>query len=200
MNRKKAWNDLQATLNNLEDSISLFRKGRRDQYRSVAIGLRTLLCDKNTALLGIFPRAAFHPLNGFAARLAVKQSYLLENLVFSPPGIINSDGKGNVRIEKLFWKGNLLLLEQWLNQPLISKRVTLREFIKSIADKEGKHLDKEYDSTLQLVRHVNIANKKYHPELIVTIGEYVAGLLQHVVKTFFTKQEIEEWINNEHIY
>jgi len=85
MNRKKAWEDLSATLDNLEDSINLYRQGRKNVYRQVAINLRTLLCDSNSVLTRIFPNAALHPLNSFAAKISEEQAYLLKDLVLTQP-------------------------------------------------------------------------------------------------------------------
>jgi len=87
-----------------------------------------------------------------------------------------------------------LLLQPWLAQPLINEKITIREFISSTADKEGKHLDPEYNETLKLIKGISLASLAMHPELIVTIGEYVYSLLRHIVTTFFTKEEIKSWI------
>lgn len=197
MNRQKAWEDLIAILDNTEDSIKLYRNGRKNAYRSTAVGLNTLLCDENSVLLRIFPQARLHSLNGFAAKLTEKQSYLLKDLAFSPPGKLVFDGKGNAQIQDLFYKGQLLPINQWLTQPLINQKITIKEFIKSIADKEGKHSDPDYNDTLKLTKPVSLASKEMNPELIVTIGEYVIGLVRHVTATFFTKDEVEKWMEKK---
>jgi len=195
MNKNKAWEDLLAIIDNLEDSIKLYRNGRKNAYRQTAIGLRTLLCDNNCVLKRVFPTAALHPLNNLASKLSEKNSYLLKNLVFNQPGCVVLDEEGNVKIENLFYKGKLLLLDQWLIQPLINQNITIKEFITSVADKEGKHSDPEYNETLNLVKSISLSSSQMHPELIITIGEYVSTLLRHITSTFFTKEEIQSWLN-----
>ena len=101
MNRKKDWDDLLAIIDNLEDSVKLFGEGRKNAYRQTAIGLRTLMCDPKCVLKRVFPTAALHPLNSLASKLSIKQSYILKDLVFSQPGTITLDEKGNPRIEPI---------------------------------------------------------------------------------------------------
>lgn len=195
MNKRKAWEDLNALIDNLEDSIKLYKSGRKNAYRLVAIGLRTLLCDADTVLLRIFPDAALHPLNSLASRLKSSSNPLLDVITFSTSGRVVLDGEGGVVVEDLFYDGEPLPLNNWLEQPLISKKITIKEFISSIADKEGKHSDPEYNSTLNLVRPVSIASKEFHPELLTAIAEYVEGVLRNIVSTV-TKEELQVWTNS----
>lgn len=198
MNRQKAWNDFVAILENTEDAIKLYRSGRKNQYRQVAINLNTLLCDGEVPLLiRIFPKAVFHPLNGLTVKLSKKNPSLFNSLIFSPPGTIRSDGKGGAKIENLFYKGELLPLKEWLEQPLASKHITIREFIKSIADKEGKHSDPTYGLVLDKVKIVSLASVQFHPELIVTLGEYVHGVLSNVSTSWNDQREISQWISQK---
>lgn len=72
------------------------------------------------------------------------------HLVFRMPGRVHFPGKGDPKIQTLFDERKTPIpLKEWLEQGLFNINITIRQLIKSVADKEGVHSDKEYDQTLK---------------------------------------------------
>lgn len=68
---------------------------------------------------------------------------------------------------------------KWIEQPFINLEITIREFIKSIADKEGAHSDAEYNKTLNFTKSIHYADKESHIAGITGIAHYVSKVLKN---------------------
>ncbi len=166
----KAMVDLSASKKIMQSNIKLFHEGHRDSYRVIAGELRKLLCDgKNSLIPRLFPKAALHPLRG----VNLKGS-LMEGLVFRMPSRVHFDGKGSPKILELFDpRKKTISIEEWLDQPLFNKDITIRELIRSVADKENAHSDPHYNDTLKFTKSVKLGDEAIHEQHIVAIGEYI---------------------------
>jgi hypothetical protein len=171
MNSRKAIDDLRDSLSAVEDHIRLFHGGRAHAYRSAAVELRKLLCDGNNSLLPrLWGRIRLHPLNA--------PPDVDDAVIFQKPGFVECDGTGGYRVLGLFDEHRAPMdLSDWLAQPLLSKTVTIREFIRSVADKEGAHSDKNYNATLHLARSVNILNDPIHKSFVIAVAEYIVRVV-----------------------
>ena len=68
-------------------------------------------------------------------------------------------------------------LELWLDQPFIFPDVTVREIIRSVADKEGAHADPKYNDTLFRSKAVKYGLNDSHLHNIVGIAESLLEFL-----------------------
>ena len=180
MPSKKDIEDCLASRNILAANIGMFHQGNRDLYRVVAVELRKLVCDgKNSLIPRLFPSAGFHPLRG---RLP---DHLKEGLVFQMPAQIRFDGKGGSRIVALFnYRAEPLPLDAWLDQDLFNSTITIRELIRSVANKESAHSDKNYNDTLNFTRSVKLVDEEIHKQHIVAIGEYLLAMMTNTIKQY----------------
>lgn len=184
MDVDKANRDLRASLNIIKANSELVHRGHADCYRVIAGELRKLLCDgRSTLAPKVLSDLQFHPL---ISRLResgiVDPSHGLivpaSAVRFYMPGVLNFDGKGGCTAQVLFdERANAIPLESWLEQPLFQCKLTIRELIRSVADKEGVHSDAEYNETLQLTRSIILPNGEIHTKYILWIGEYVAKII-----------------------
>lgn len=194
MNKHKILNDFCASIEILQTNIKAYHAGRKNSYRVIAVELRKLLCDKqkgNDVSLApkILGTIKLHPLRG-------KQAKIDKNTTLYIPGRIYFNGKGKVSIDSLFNESLCPLeLGDWLEQKLHSLEITVREFIRSVADKEGAHADDNFNTTLQKTKSVVLASDDFlSSEIIIAIGEYVLKML---IKGFSEakKNNIIKYIN-----
>ena len=174
----KSIRDLKASREILKGNLELFDKGNKSAYRVISVELRKLLCDgKNSLVVRLFPTAALHP------HLSYRPGEDLTRLQFQLVGEWYFDGKGGASLERIFNQTvQPLALQEWLEQPFISGTITLKDFIRSVADKEGAHSDKVYNSTLNLARQVKIAREDIVSNLIVGIGRYLLDVIDMAIE------------------
>jgi len=73
-------------------------------------------------------------------------------------------------------------LDEWLNQPFFSASITVRDFIKSVADKEGAHADSNWNEALMLAKSMYLAEEQMLGLLTVAMGEYILKVLNLIVR------------------
>lgn len=186
MNYRKALDDLKESSEILELNIGLFYDGKTSAYRVIAVQLRLLLCDGNQSLVPrVFKNVRLHPLWGGISKeqdAEWKNKFghsFKDGLVFQMPAMVEFDGKGGSKVIKLFdERREPIELQEWLDQDLFSKEITIRKLIRSVADKLAAHSDPEYGDTLNYTRTIKLVNEDIHKQFIVAIGEYVLRLIQ----------------------
>jgi hypothetical protein len=173
--------DFQASLEILNTNIQLFNSGTKSAYRVVAMELRKLLCDgPNTLITRVFQDFGLHKL--FGTDLREKMPSLQDGQLLLP-GQLTCTTEGKVSFELLFAKPpTIMALDDWLKQPLLGSDITVREMIRSVADKEGAHADKDYNDTLAYAKAVKYMQDDSHMHLIVGIGSYLRAYLRDVIK------------------
>ena len=166
---------LNASLQVIGVNVNAYYNGALYSYRPIAAELRKLLCDtqarKEISLLPqCFPGMQLHSLVG-------SQSMIDEDTVLYIPGLMSFDGKGGSEMEILFNEsGPMLPMQAWLDQRLFSSSMTLREFIRSVADKEGAHADKVPNDTLKLTKSVLFpGDETLAAKSIIAIARYVVN-------------------------
>ncbi|MFC1908667.1 hypothetical protein ACFLXD_02180 [Chloroflexota bacterium] len=191
MNRSKAIDDLKDSMNNLESNIRSFHEGNISAYKVVAVQLWFLLCDgKNPLVPRIFQNVKLHPLSGYMTEEEdedYKRKFghsFKEGLVFQMPAIVSFNGKGGSSIELLFdERRRPIELEEWLDQDLFNQKISIRQLIKSVRNKEAAHSDKDYDDTLAFTKSIKLVNEDIHIKFIVAIGEYALKFLRIALKS-----------------
>ena len=101
------------------------------------------------------------------------------------PSVVFFDGKGGSRITELFdQKAEPIPLQDWLDQEFFSEKITIKELIRSVADKVSAHSDKDYNDTLELTRRIKLVGEDVHKQHIVAIGEYVLGIMTATMRQY----------------
>ena len=175
-------------MNNLEGNIRLFHEGNTSAYRVIAVQLWLLLCDKKPLVPRVFQDVKLHPLLGYITKEEDEEwkkklgHSIEEGLVFQMPAMVRFNGKGGSRIEVLFdERRQPIELEEWLDQDLFNQKITIRQLIKSVRNKEAAHSDKNYDETLKFSKSIKLVNEDIHIKFVVAIGEYVLKILKNVI-------------------
>lgn len=185
MDAGKPQADLQASIEILRDSLTLYNQGRSAQYRVLAGELWKLLGDKTPLILRLFPAFKLHPLVGGTNTSGVGSHSPLDEIssILGPshfiiPGHITFDGKGGSKIHDFFNETiDPIKIDLWLNQKLFRDMITIRQLIKSIRDKESAHADPEYHEDLDVTRAVKLPDGNSHEKAIVAIGQYVLKMI-----------------------
>jgi len=182
MTRDKAREDLLAATEILQTNINVYRRqGKRQLYRVVASQLRLLLCDgRNSLLPRLFGDVRLHPMTGYIRDKRLDEIWkaqfgrtFTENRLFHQPFSVYVGEKG-ARIAELFNERlEPIPLEEWLDQPIFNAWLTVKELIRSVADKEAVHSDPSYNKTLKFTSSSRINEQALHEELIVCAGEYI---------------------------
>lgn len=173
----KSLSDIRASFSVIASNIKDYYKGNKHVYRPIAVELRKLLCDTNkgddiSLLKRLFPDFRLRPLYGSKDKVD-------KYTVLYIPGVIYSDGKGFSKIQELINENaQSLLIDDWLNQKLIDDTTTVRDFIRSVADKEGAHADREYNEILKKTKTVKIStNWALCDQFIIVISRYIIKAL-----------------------
>lgn len=91
------------------------------------------------------------------------------------PGRLSVSADGVSHFELLFAKSQeLMAVEEWIRQPFFSPSISIRELVKSVADKEGAHCDPDFNETLILAKLVKYARNESHVPAVVAIGDYLS--------------------------
>ena len=61
----------------------------------------------------------------------------------------------------------------------MTPRTTIREFIRSVADKEGAHADPAANDTLRLAGSIHYGTDDSHLHEIAAIAEYISGFVRN---------------------
>jgi len=178
----------------LRNAVKDFYSGKSYVYKTISIELRKLLCDtqnkKDISLFGLmFPEIKIRALPDYNIPASLK-----EGLVMSMPLLSNYDGKGGMIATLSLNRSCFVSKEEWLNQDLVNKDMTVGKFIRSISDKEGAHSDTTIDEYIKKINMFVIGNEDTYKYLIVAIGEYIANVIDEISKN--TKLRI----SNEHLF
>ncbi|MBI4528202.1 MAG: hypothetical protein HY695_30785 [Deltaproteobacteria bacterium] len=173
----KSEEDFQASLKILETAVTHYHRGLKDAYRVVAGELRKLLCDANPLLPRVRPKIRLHKLI-WTEKLEGCPS-LVNGLEVIIPGSMSQRPDGSCRFELLFAMNPVLMeVDQWIEQPFLSPSITVRELIRSVADKEGVHSDPDYNDTLIAAKLVKYIRDDSHIPSIIALGEYLLKWLR----------------------
>jgi len=172
----KSLHDLEASLAVISSNVTSYYSGNLHVYRPIAVELRKLLCDTrsgsdNSLVKRFFPDFRLHPLSG-------NQSRIDKFTVLYIPCQIKFDGRGGGSISTLFnEEATTLPLDEWLQQKMFDFSMTMRDFIRSVADKEGAHSDKSYNAVLGKTKSVILSDDTLAAKTIVVVGRYVVKVL-----------------------
>lgn len=185
MPNKKSIKDLIDCLNNLRDGIESYKSGKnRSAYKTIAVNLRVLLLDRNNRkeqplLFKVFQSVQFHPLrssmlsNDEETKKWRKECGLGTKGLFVIPSTIEFRSNGASDVTIFDETMSPIAMNVWLEQPLFTQEITIKQFISSVADKEAAHSDDICDKTLGTVSSVMVGTEMLHAQHMVAIGKYV---------------------------
>lgn len=176
----KSEGDFRASLRILAKAVNDYFAGFEDGYRTVAVQLRLLLCDGNPLLPRVRPDLELHKL--YWTEVLEGMPSLAENLAVLMPGQLTVSSGGLSYFELIFAKSGFLPVNQWVEQPFFSPNITVRELIKSVADKEAAHSDPGFNDTLLEAKIVKYVQVESHIPGIIAIGQYLLRWLADAAK------------------
>ncbi len=176
MNKSKALDDFKSLIEILENNINLFMKGKTSTYRTVSVQLRMLMCDKDSLSQRLFPSAKLHRISSIA-----NNSPELEMPALQLPIQLRFDG-GKVIDCDLSVDDVLISIKEWLEQPLLTQHITVREFIESVCDKESKHSDPDFNDTLNFTKNIKFGRDESRKWLMIALGKYILNILKNTVE------------------
>lgn len=163
---------LNASIETIGNNVEAHYKGSKYAHRTVAGELRKLLCDSkhkkdNSLIPRCFPKIQFGILNG-------PPDWIFDLDAFSTAGTVQTFANGEAEINQLFnhFEDSLFLAE-WLNQKVFHKTITLKEIIKSVADKEGVHADTDGNDVLSFINRNKFGNRPFSSTTIIAIARYI---------------------------
>jgi hypothetical protein len=163
----------------LKTHLQSFEEGNTLMYLPMAVELRKLLCEKNPSPLitRIIPHLKLYKLH--STELFKNNPSLLDKLVNFMPGRLDMTGNGKLpRFTLSFSRDRELMgLDEWLDQMLFKENITIRELIKSVADKEAAHADVEYNGTLVYCNTWSYNDVGCHIYGIYGIARFVSDLI-----------------------
>jgi hypothetical protein len=173
----KSEEDFAASVQLLDATLELYDKGLKDAYRAVATELRKLLCDGNSLLPRVRPNFRLHKLHWTEVLEGCPP--LTDGLEVMMPGRLTVSANGVYGFELLFAKTTALMsIADWVQQPIFSPQITIRELIRSVADKEAVHSDPDYNETLVKAKLVKYVRDDSHIPCIVAFGKYLTAWLR----------------------
>lgn len=175
-------------LEQIQLSVGNYVSGRRFAYKAISVQLRILFCDRTPLYKRLFPNARLHPFAGGIQNLPPSVRKYDKFLSFYLPGGQRQTESGMPIVVGLFNEEtpDVVPIEQWLDQQLLSLRITIRELIRSVANKDGgAHVDTNRNETLQKTAEIVLGDLEAHIPYIVSIGDYVCRSLLPYMKALY---------------
>lgn len=186
MEHYKTRENFERALKIIEDCSELVYQGNTSHWVNIAVQLYILLIDrgnkKGPLVEAFHPGIKFHPIFGY--RPQEDDSPLTKLREILGPDSVIYPGKLRFRGDKFYTvylfdqRADPLTREEWLDQPYLSGRITIRKLLTSVRHKEGAHSDTTYDDTLAKTRFFKIAGTPIDVIGIASIGEYVANKIR----------------------
>lgn len=186
----------------IDTCLSCYYRGEQHMYRPLAGQLRILFCDKPLSLIErVFPAIEVLPLNKIEwlapnelvpfrdksdHRIMVHHPTGQEYQLAKMPFVITeySNGLQTADLE-LDPKGKHLSLHEWLSQPILITpvNITIKEIIKSIADKGGgAHVDDAVNEAMRELFKTAPAGVGGHVLFIVALARLAQSLGLHYIQ------------------
>lgn len=176
---KKLLEDFEASCRSLADQIKLFDGGSTHAYRPVAVELRKLVAEARLEKCLAYKILGDFELNqNGTARMVERIPSLRGGPVFSLPGQVTVSSAGT-QLGTLFPAGaKRVPLSKWRREPFLAADITVYDFVKSVADREGAHADDEYDETLKRLVQIKLGDESARAHIVVSVGRYLLNELE----------------------
>lgn len=171
--------DLLNSIDLLNHYLSEFEKGNLTLYIPMSVELRKLLCEKDPSPLitRVLPDFKLYKLH--STSIFEKTPSLLDGLQHIMPGrLIVCEGKTPILTLLFSEDRELMRVDEWVNQFFFKEGITIYEFIRSVADKEGAHADPKDDANLKYCKNFSYGNLPSRILGIYSIARFVYDLIQ----------------------
>jgi hypothetical protein len=178
MDQRKTAADFLASVDVLNANLDLFHRQIRQVYRPLATELRKLLCDKpdRTLLPRVFEDVRLHKL---ASTERLERSPVWRDATFFSSGTLLVTREVTRYTLEFAASREQMPLDVWLQQPIMSPQMTIRDLIRSVADKEGAHSDPAPNDVLKFTGRIRYGADVSHSHEIAGIAEYIADFVRH---------------------
>jgi hypothetical protein len=175
----------------VESCLAAYYGGGEHMYRPLAGQLRILLCDQTPLLSRVFPSLKIGTLrpivwldppaatlmDGSNARLVIEHPAGQEYRLAGMPFLVTEYDNGLQVADLLFDpNGQMLLLTDWMNQPLTvhPSPLSLRQVVRSVADQGGgAHVDDKPDDALLGMQRTGPHGVGVHVLFVIALGRCV---------------------------
>ncbi len=167
--------DFKNSLMLLRTYLESYEKGDILMYLPMAVELRKLICDKEPSLLSrVIPEIKLYKLH--TVDLFERNPNPLSGLEHMMPGRLNLS-RNPPTFNLLFTPTREKMeLKSWTSQLFFNEGITIRELIKSVADKEAAHSDEKYNDTLLHCQKWTFNDTSCHVLGIYGISRFVYDL------------------------
>jgi hypothetical protein len=179
--KTKLENDFKNSLKLLEHYLKEYRNGFFEIYIPIAVELRKLLCDKNALLVRKYPGIKLHRIR-LSYDFQTKR-IATEGLILMTPGSLSfyKNGIPNLRLNMMNDEIKINISE-WLDQPFMKADLSVRQIIKSIANKEAAHSDNSYNNELIYGKSIRYGEYDSIYCNLVALANYLNEELKEKVK------------------
>jgi hypothetical protein len=154
----------------------------------MAVELRKLLCDSNPSPLLARVLSQFRLYKLHVAEIMENAPSLLNGLKHFMPGkLISTKYNVPILLLSISNKKETMAINEWVNQIFFKENVSIRDLIKSVADKEAAHSDPEFNATLKYCKEWS-----YNDIFCHVVGIYAISRLVYDVFELEYKKLIEK--------
>lgn len=173
----KEQRDFRNSITLLKSYLDVYQNGNVLMYLPMAVELRKLLCEKQPSplVLRVVPGIKLYRLH--TDNLFKSNPDLLAKLEHSMPGRIDLSKEPTTFNLSFAETQEKMNLDQWLDQMFFNEGITIRELIKSVADKEAAHADKNYNTTLLHCQNWTFNDISCHILGIYGISKFIYDLV-----------------------
>ena len=177
---EKSYKDLNSSIGLIELHLSNYYDGHTDCYKSISVELRKLLCDSNPLLPRVYSDFKLHKFH--STKLFESHPNLAEGNLLTIGGRICKKENETTTFKLLFDKSfEIMDVKDWIYQSILTSKITIKELIKSVADKEGAHSDPNYNDTLNLTKSLMFIDIESQVAIIIGIAEYVLSVYKNYI-------------------
>jgi hypothetical protein len=158
--------------------LNTYEAGNALMYLPMAVELRKLMCEKQDKQLieRVIPDIELYKLH--STELLGNHPSLLVGLQNFMPGSLSFHEHKLPTFNLLFSKKQeKLKLQPWTDQIFFKEGISIRELIKSVADKKAAHADKDYNDTLRHCKNWTFNEIGCHILGVYGISKFIYSLV-----------------------
>lgn len=178
--------DFKNCISLLGSYVDTYEKGNPLIYLPMAVELRKLFAERQgegPLLELVIPGIQLHKLR--STELFENSPSLLVGLENFMPGELSLNQYGVPTFNLSFTRNQIkLAAKEWVNQMFFKEGISVYELIKSVADKEAAHSDKNYNETLKHCKSWLFSETESHILGIYGLAKYVYDLVTIEHKEF----------------
>jgi hypothetical protein len=171
---KKQEEDFKNSIQLLKSYLDSYEGGNVLMYLPMAVELRKLLCEKQGKPLmeQVIPDVELYKLHS-TELFGNNPNPLVGLQNFMPGRLVFYEGKLPTFNLLFSQKQEKIELNPWVDQMFFKEGISIRELIKSVADKEAAHADKNYNDTLMHCKSWTFNDVECHILGIYALAKFI---------------------------